>query len=963
MRGKSILSGLCILAILVAMFSALSLPVSSVTEPNVFLCDFKYAHPYVYLDINISGVVVPNGDIFSWQVRVAWERTDVFGFSAAEEGEFLKASGRGTLFYVNPTPLGYVDIGASIEDEGPGVTCVKGKLASLKLFVILKTPGKTLLVGEDGNFTITSCDLYNSYGSAVPHTIGLPITFQGFATIQAGVDAAIPGEIVHVFPGTYPENVLVDKDHLTVQGELGSWPTIVDAGGLGHAFTVTEDYDTIKDFKIINADNGLFGYQGLYAGVWFYNDTGGLEGGVVDNCYFEECNFGIGVGDQPWIWGTYWQDFDDFTITNCVMRNITRIGIFGGWQNSNGWLIENNDIWGNPIPNGGFVTTALTLHPDWDGAGPGVASWFNHKQYGYEQGIEIDGGKDDVIQYNLVHDFAVNGIYLVRAEEAYVKKNELANFTGQKVSYAASGQPFFPSDGYGIQIVGRNDKYEHHKILENYIHDCDVSGIEFWSLAYPGWIDDVQVFGNTITENYVGIRLDRWCIGTIIHCNDIYNNTLYGLQEVNVHSSALPIIAELNWWGNETGPYCLAQNPSGTGDEVQETAAFNVDFTPWREASHGPWCTWVVAELIVDPPLIERESPETGECTCFEVKVKVTDIKNMYGYEFKLTWNPALIKLKEVHVTQIFVAPFLAKNDTSVPGQYWLAVTETADTQGVNGSFVLVTLVFHVEYASCIPCTELETRLKFVGVRFSDPTGQPENEICVLIQDGRYSIHTSTPKLEMRSGGKTKIVFEGEDAKECKEFTVEVWLLNATKIYDYWFVIYWDSTQFNLTDYEINRDFLQGPFEWVIIEEWHDTWDWLYVCVEAKCWTESANGDGILMTLTFHIKDLSEHGLVWKKDKEIHKEDSIFFGCWELSGKCPDPVPIQQELIDINNLEIEIWPRPGDVNFDGKTNEKDLILIAKNFSQGAGIYDLNSDGKVDILDLVICAKRICIGAC
>jgi len=275
--------------------------------------------------------------------------------------------------------------------------------------------------------------------------------------------------------------------------------------------------------------------------------------------------------------------------------------------------------------------------------------------------------------------------------------------------------------------------------------------------------------------------------------------------------------------------------------------------------------------------------------------------------------------------------------------------------------------------------------IKFVDVRFSSPSGQPEDQICVLTWDGKYLIHTATPKLEFKPG---TIVFEDKDARQGKQFTAEIWLNKATKIYDYEFVIAWNSTQWKLVDYEISREFLVGPYETVIIVEGHhnisepqekwEPWefymrnctDWLYVYVEAKCWTPPATGSGKLMTLTWEIKDLSKHGIVWHKDKDIWKKDHvIFFSCeqgdcwWWLSGKCPDPVTIWPWQIDINNLQLEFHPVPGDVNCDGNVNEKDLILIAKAFSNNTWIYDLNSDGHVDILDLVICAKKMCISGC
>ena len=48
-------------------------------------------------------------------------------------------------------------------------------------------------------------------------------------TIQAAVDAALPGDTVQVQPGTYRENVRVTKDNITIRGSLGA---VMDGAGL-----------------------------------------------------------------------------------------------------------------------------------------------------------------------------------------------------------------------------------------------------------------------------------------------------------------------------------------------------------------------------------------------------------------------------------------------------------------------------------------------------------------------------------------------------------------------------------------------------------------------------------------------------------------------------------------------------------------------------------------------------------
>ncbi len=60
--------------------------------------------------------------------------------------------------------------------------------------------------------------------------------------------------------------------------------------------------------------------------------------------------------------------------------------------------------------------------------------------------------------------------------------------------------------------------------------------------------------------------------------SNIYNNSSYGMA----NTSGVSINAEFNWWGDESGPYNLVENPSGTGNAVSA----DVDFNPWTGLIH-----------------------------------------------------------------------------------------------------------------------------------------------------------------------------------------------------------------------------------------------------------------------------------------------------------------------------------------------------------------------------------------
>src|SRR5262245_58313155 len=65
--------------------------------------------------------------------------------------------------------------------------------------------------------------------SAAVHAVapGKSCAFAGYMTIQAAINAANPGDTVNVCPGTYVENVAINKASLTVRSTGGARVTVI----------------------------------------------------------------------------------------------------------------------------------------------------------------------------------------------------------------------------------------------------------------------------------------------------------------------------------------------------------------------------------------------------------------------------------------------------------------------------------------------------------------------------------------------------------------------------------------------------------------------------------------------------------------------------------------------------------------------------------------------------------------
>ena len=80
---------------------------------------------------------------------------------------------------------------------------------------------------------------------------------------------------------------------------------------------------------------------------------------------------------------------------------------------------------------------------------------------------------------------------------------------------------------------------------------------------------------NTITGNMVGIQVMFESPNNKAHNNDIFDNSIYGIDLFM--DPVFTFDARNNWWGSGTGPYHSEKNPRGKGDFVNG----NVLIEPW----------------------------------------------------------------------------------------------------------------------------------------------------------------------------------------------------------------------------------------------------------------------------------------------------------------------------------------------------------------------------------------------
>lgn len=154
-------------------------------------------------------------------------------------------------------------------------------------------------------------------------------------TIQEGVDACDPWDVVIVYPGTYNETVEINTPHIRIYAAIAGQRPVIDAGGATVAIEVLIDDVTIKGMHIINANNGII--LSMWAidcviddCVIFYDGSSPQFGITVDfenhndtikNCDIDGYDIGIMLRDA-----TYNVLVANCNITNSVTNGISNSG-------------------------------------------------------------------------------------------------------------------------------------------------------------------------------------------------------------------------------------------------------------------------------------------------------------------------------------------------------------------------------------------------------------------------------------------------------------------------------------------------------------------------------------------------------------------------------------------------------------------------------------------------------------
>ncbi|AKB38815.1 Cell surface protein [Methanosarcina siciliae C2J] len=352
-----------------------------------------------------------------------------------------------------------------------------------------------------------------------------------YKSIQKAINNSNPGDTISVYPGTYKENLVVDRELRIISKSGNPENTIVLAAiQKEHVFKIVSDNVTIKGFKIKDAS----GNSGNYKYGIYLEET---KNCTIDNNYISNNREGIFLIDSS-----------NNTIINNKLPKNNDAGII--LRSSDHNTIMSNNLSGNIA---GIVIIYSSSDNRVDGNTVfeniiGIDIQGNNNTIGNntisnngKYGIGIESSADNAISSNIVNSNERNGIKIEFSKNNSLKNNTI-NFNGMDGVFllhsnnnTLNGNNASNNTNHGISLMD----CDHNLLHNNFVNRNNANGIQLWNKGTE--IDDDAIFewggsgdnilsNNTASNNtaygiYIGISGDN----NTLKNNSVYSNGKYGI--------------------------------------------------------------------------------------------------------------------------------------------------------------------------------------------------------------------------------------------------------------------------------------------------------------------------------------------------------------------------------------------------------------------------------------------------
>ena len=431
-------------------------------------------------------------------------------------------------------------------------------LSNTELQYYLESTAKDLdVAGKDNRTGSGRIDVYAAYQALTsPSPVHNLNTSENFTTIQAAIynSNTSSGNIITVDPGTYNENIVVNKS-LTIRSTSGnSANTVVNAYNSNeHVFNVTVDDVNISGLKVTGASGASKG--GIYLGSRVdrsnisNNNVSGNTAGIylyysgsyntIENNTATSNNYGINLfesenntitnntctGNSPT--GIYLYDSINNTLTenNCTQNTFYGINLDGILEGSNNNTLINNTANSN---------TFTGIYIDDSNNNTIVNNTANSNN---NHGISLESSRNNTLKNNTmstnmynfkVHDDSLSG---------YINNIDTSNKVEGKPIYFWLNQQDqkIPSDAGYVGVVNSSNitvenltlEYNNQGVLFAYTNNSTIQEVNASNNCYG--IDlyfskNNSVISNNASNNGYGIFLEDSTINTLTE-NTASNNT------------------------------------------------------------------------------------------------------------------------------------------------------------------------------------------------------------------------------------------------------------------------------------------------------------------------------------------------------------------------------------------------------------------------------------------------------
>ncbi|MFA5771743.1 MAG: right-handed parallel beta-helix repeat-containing protein [Thermoplasmata archaeon] len=373
-----------------------------------------------------------------------------------------------------------------------------------------------------------------------------------YATIWAGINAASAGDTVYVYNGTYNEAVTISK-RINLVGESNQ-STIIKGTNASDSRGIypTANYVNISNLKI----------DKFYYGIRSSSSNSNITGNTVANCSYgiylytssNNNNISSNTVTNSSYYGINLYSSSNNNITSNTLANCSR-GIYLSSSSNN------NNISSNTVTNSSYYGIYLEY-----GSKNNITS---NTLANCSSGIYLSTISNNSISSNAISNCGDYGIYLMYGTNNNLTSNTLANssnygiYIGSNSNYNNITSNTLANSSKGIYLgYGSNNN-----ITSNTVSNHSSYGI------YLEYCSNNNITSNTVSNCSSGIYLYYSSNNNIITSNNIYGNKQWGLYRY----SGTDNTALNNWWGDASGPYNAASNPSGTGDNITD----GTPFTPW----------------------------------------------------------------------------------------------------------------------------------------------------------------------------------------------------------------------------------------------------------------------------------------------------------------------------------------------------------------------------------------------